>query len=211
MMCATVLVRLPPAYFDPAQETRVFPVIETLHGSPGHVEQWLGKLRLGGVLDQAVAAHRMAPAIVVSPDMNTPDSTDRECVDGGPGQLASETWASQDVPYWVEHTLRPGCCPRPWSGSPVPHPGSRRPDRVSVAARTGPPPDTGRSSVRPGSFDHQAPSTTREQLAEEGAAQEVASRSSPGSAPSVWPVASRAGTIIRDTSDAGGRSVRSGW
>jgi S-formylglutathione hydrolase FrmB len=103
---ASVLVRLPPAYFDPANAGRTFPVIETFHGSPGHAEQWLGKLRLGTAIDQAVAAHRMAAAIVISPDMNYPDATDRECVDGGAGRPALETWAAQDVPDWAGHTFR---------------------------------------------------------------------------------------------------------
>jgi enterochelin esterase-like enzyme len=103
---ATVLVRLPPAYFDAARSGQTFPVIETFHGSPGHVQQWLGKLRMGSVLDQAVAARRIAPAIIVSPDMNYPDDTDRECVNGTNGQPALETWATQDVPAWVERTFR---------------------------------------------------------------------------------------------------------
>lgn len=103
---ATVLVRLPSAYFDPGHRNDTFPVIETFHGSPGHVEQWLGKLHLGNVLDRAVTAHRIAPAIVVSPDMNYPDAADRECVDGGRGRPALETWATQDVPDWVERTFR---------------------------------------------------------------------------------------------------------
>jgi len=104
---APVLVRLPPEYFAPGQEARRFPVIETFHGSPGHEEQWLGKLRLGHVLDEAVAARRMSPAIIVSPSMNYPDDrTDRECVDGGPGRPALETWAAVDVPDWVARSFR---------------------------------------------------------------------------------------------------------
>jgi enterochelin esterase-like enzyme len=102
----SVLVRLPPTYFAPANAHRTFPVIETFHGSPGHAPQWLGKLRLGDVIDRRVAAHRIADAIVVSPDMNYPDQQDRECVDAGPGQPALETWAAEDVPDWVTHTFR---------------------------------------------------------------------------------------------------------
>jgi enterochelin esterase-like enzyme len=103
---STVLVRLPPAYFDPRQATRRFPVIETFHGSPGHAPQWIGKMRLGTVLDAAAAAHQIADTIVVSPNMNYPTDGDRECVDSGDGQSKLETWATQDVPAWVDQTFR---------------------------------------------------------------------------------------------------------
>jgi S-formylglutathione hydrolase FrmB len=101
---AEVLVRLPAAYFDPGQAGRRFPVIETFHGMPGHAPQWLGKLRIGERLDELVAAGGISPAIIVSPDLNYPDQTDSECVDGGRAQL--ETWATTDVPDWVGRTFR---------------------------------------------------------------------------------------------------------
>ncbi|HEY6796673.1 MAG TPA: alpha/beta fold hydrolase [Kineosporiaceae bacterium] len=101
---AEVLVRLPAAYFDPAQATRRLPVIETFHGMPGHAPQWLGRLRLGELLDRQAAARRTAPAIIVSPDMNYPDQADSECMNSG--RAALETWATQDVPEWVARTFR---------------------------------------------------------------------------------------------------------
>ena len=103
---APVLVRLPAAYFDPAWSARRFPVIETFHGAPGHAEQWLAKLHLGQALERSEQEGRIAPAIVVSPSMNYPTDGDRECVDAGPSGPALETWATQDVPDWVEHTFR---------------------------------------------------------------------------------------------------------
>ena len=57
-------------------------------------------------LDAAAAAHQVVDAIVVSPDMNYPTDGDRECLNGGPGQPMLETWATQDVPAWVERMFR---------------------------------------------------------------------------------------------------------
>jgi enterochelin esterase-like enzyme len=101
-----VLVYLPAAYTDRKQATRRFPVIETFHGYPGRPEQWLDSMALGEALDQEVALGRTAPAIVVSPQLEIPPGRDTECVDGGAGEPAMETWLTTDVPTWVAHTFR---------------------------------------------------------------------------------------------------------
>ncbi|MBC7373265.1 MAG: esterase, partial [Frankiales bacterium] len=59
-------VYLPDAYF--ASTTTQFPVIEVLSGSPGNPAQMLSQLHLAAVADEAIAAGRMAPTVLVVPD-----------------------------------------------------------------------------------------------------------------------------------------------
>ncbi|WP_433796349.1 alpha/beta hydrolase [Actinoplanes sp. CA-252034] len=100
-----MLVYLPAAYFDPAQQTVEFPVIEALHGYPGTPETWVRRLDIAGHLDREIAAGRMAPTVVLLP-RQTPDRLlDTECLDltGGP---KAETYITQDVPAWALANLR---------------------------------------------------------------------------------------------------------
>lgn len=102
----TVIVRLPPGYTDPANAGVRYPVIETFQGYPGRPEQWIGPMRLGQVLDDAVTARRIGPAIIVSPQTEIPAGVDTECVNGSPGRPQLETWLTRDVPDWVARTFR---------------------------------------------------------------------------------------------------------
>jgi enterochelin esterase-like enzyme len=101
-----VVVYLPEGYTDPAQAHRRYPVIETFHGYPGTPEQWLDSMNLGQVLDAQAAGGQMSPVLVVSPQLEIPKGRDTECVDGGRGQPAVETWLTTDVPNWVARTFR---------------------------------------------------------------------------------------------------------
>ncbi|HEY6796565.1 MAG TPA: alpha/beta hydrolase-fold protein [Kineosporiaceae bacterium] len=100
---ADVLVQVPAAYFDPAQAKHRFPVIEAFHGYPGRPQQWVQGMGLGRVLAEGAAAHRMAEAIIVVPDVQLPVGTDSECVDAA---VRVETWAAVDVPGWLVATFR---------------------------------------------------------------------------------------------------------
>ena len=100
-----VLVTLPPGY-DPADATTSYPVLETFSGYPGSVSQWVKTMRLQSALAEQVAAHRMRPAIVVSPQLEVPPGTDTECVDGGPAGPAVETFVTRDVPDWIATHFR---------------------------------------------------------------------------------------------------------
>ena len=101
-----VIVSLPPSYRDPSARNRRYPVIETFHGYPGTPRQWLESMALPQVLDSESAARRVAPALVVAPQTEIPPGRDTECVNGGPGFPAVETWLTQDVPDWVVRTFR---------------------------------------------------------------------------------------------------------
>jgi enterochelin esterase-like enzyme len=101
-----VLVELPETYRHPSARQRRYPVIETFHGYPGTPGQWLDSMGLGQVLDSESAAGRVAPALVVAPQIEIPPGRDTECVDGGAGLPALDTWLTQDVPDWVVRTFR---------------------------------------------------------------------------------------------------------
>src|SRR6185312_2239300 len=92
-----IVVELPQGYTDRSQANRRYPVIETFHGYPGTPQQWLNNMALGQVIEGEVAAHRMAPTMIVAPQLEIPPGRDTECVDGGRGLPAVETWVSTDV------------------------------------------------------------------------------------------------------------------
>jgi enterochelin esterase-like enzyme len=99
-----VLVLLPAGY-DPTSPRR-YPVIEALHGIPGSAASWVRGMRLGQALDSTVAAHGIAPSLVVLPQVNFPLALDGECVDGPPGTPQVETWLATDVPRFLASHFR---------------------------------------------------------------------------------------------------------
>ncbi|HET9655472.1 MAG TPA: alpha/beta hydrolase-fold protein [Kineosporiaceae bacterium] len=103
---AEVMVGLPAGYADAANQNVRYPVLETFHGYPGAVSQWLGSMDLGGAIDSAVAQHKMSDVVIVSPTIEVPAGRDTECVNGNPGDPQVETWLTQDVPNWMAQTFR---------------------------------------------------------------------------------------------------------
>lgn len=95
-----VLVYLPPGY-DPSGATR-YPVIMALHGFPGYPAVYFHELHIDQTVDELTAAHRIRPAILVIPQINSPGPLDTECVDApnhtGP---QDETWLARDILSWV--------------------------------------------------------------------------------------------------------------
>lgn len=94
----TVLVWLPRGY-NPASQHR-YPVIMALHGYPGRPSSNVKYVQLNATLDKLTAEHKIAPSILVMPQINTPETYDTECLNI-PGGPQVETWLSQDVPDWV--------------------------------------------------------------------------------------------------------------
>ncbi|MYS82524.1 alpha/beta hydrolase [Embleya scabrispora] len=108
------IVYLPAAYFDPAQPTRRFPVIELFHGRPGGPHNWERHLHMAHALDTEIAAGRMRPVIVVATtDDDGPH--DQECVDAVRG-VQDETYLAVDVPAALTQHFRVMEQPRSWAG-----------------------------------------------------------------------------------------------
>ena len=105
-LSGTVVVQLPPGYRDAGSSRTRYPVLETFHGYPGAPRQWIDTMGLGGAVSQAVAARRIRPVLIVSPQLEIPGGVDTECVNGQPGSPQLETWVTKDVPAWVANTFR---------------------------------------------------------------------------------------------------------
>ena len=104
---AAVMIQLPVGYSDPTNLSRRYPVLETFHGYPGDISQWIDSMDLGGAVQAAVAQRQMSDVIIVSPSIEVPRGRDTECVNGPTAATPQvETWLTQDVPNWVLHTLR---------------------------------------------------------------------------------------------------------
>ena len=101
-----VVVQLPPGYTNPGNAGLRYPVMETFQGYPSTPEQWIGTMGLGAALAQEVAAKRMRPVLIVSPQLEIPVGVDTECVNGTGGNPQVETWLARDVPNWVAQTFR---------------------------------------------------------------------------------------------------------
>jgi len=101
-----VSVQLPSDYTATNHAKLRYPVIEAFQGYPDGPKSWIAGMQLGGMIRQQVDAHRMAPTVVVSPQVEFPGGVDTECVNGVAGRPQVETWLAQDVPNWVTHTFR---------------------------------------------------------------------------------------------------------
>jgi enterochelin esterase-like enzyme len=107
---AHVEVELPPGYTLPAQRHRRYPVLEAFHGYPGAPAQWIDSMALGEALQAESRQHRVAPTLVVAPQIEVPPGRDTECVDPSSDRASAgakiETWLTRDVPAWVARTFR---------------------------------------------------------------------------------------------------------
>lgn len=98
-----VLVHLPAGYQPTAK--RDYPVIMGLHGFPGGPQSFV-EYNFLSTIDQLTAEHRLAPSIVIIPQLNLPESIDTECLNGPPGDPQAETWLTSVVPNWAIAHLR---------------------------------------------------------------------------------------------------------
>lgn len=99
-----VSVVLPRSYESSPQKR--YPVIVAFHGYPGTPSGWTKTMGVMDKMDEAVAQHRMAEAIIVVPQINTPLGRDGECVDGPKGTPQLETWLMKDAPGFARTHLR---------------------------------------------------------------------------------------------------------
>jgi hypothetical protein len=99
------LVYLPPQYAAPTYQRKGFPVIEAIPGSPGRPSDYIDGIQADVQLDQAIAAHKIPPAIVVFPASNRSFFRSLECADTADG-YRDETYLTTDVHDWVTRTLK---------------------------------------------------------------------------------------------------------
>ncbi|RLP77855.1 hypothetical protein D9V32_00525 [Mycetocola tolaasinivorans] len=98
-------VYLPPDYDKPGN-TKRYPVIYALHGSPGSAADWFAGGRIDVTLEELIKSGQFPKAIVVAPDLNAGParrSTEPLNFPGGP-QI--EDYMVKDVVGWADKTLR---------------------------------------------------------------------------------------------------------
>ncbi|MGG5261088.1 alpha/beta hydrolase [Phycicoccus avicenniae] len=107
-----VLVELPPGY-DPSSR-RTYPVVVGLHGFPAVPSSYVYS-DIVGAEDRQATAHRIAPAVVVIPQINAPERYDSECVDAAGGAPRVDSWLTSELPRWVVAHLRVRTDRRSWA------------------------------------------------------------------------------------------------
>ncbi len=93
----TVLIYLPPQYFQPAYRTYRFPVIELIHGQPGEPQDWVNVVGVQTILRNLVNAGQAKPAVLVMPDANGGIRISEQCLNqvDGPQDM---TYLGIDLP-----------------------------------------------------------------------------------------------------------------
>ncbi|MBV9382585.1 MAG: hypothetical protein JOY82_10970 [Streptosporangiaceae bacterium] len=109
----TVIVYLPPQYFQPAYKHYKFPAIELLHGSPGQPVTWVNVLGLVPTYQSLLARNEAAPAVLVMPDTNGGLQYGLQCLND-PHGLQDMTFVAREVPQWVYTNLRVQSLGRDW-------------------------------------------------------------------------------------------------
>jgi enterochelin esterase-like enzyme len=87
---------LPPGYASGESSATRYPVVEAFDGFPGSPNFWLKTMRVQEVLDQEIAAGRMAPTVVIFPYQTQNPAIDTECVDAV-GGAKFDTFLTTDV------------------------------------------------------------------------------------------------------------------
>jgi enterochelin esterase-like enzyme len=100
-----ILVWTPPGYGSPAEVNRTYPVVELLPGYPGSPSTWFHAVRGVAALQDAMAAGRAQPFILVAPTMTVEPGRDTECVDFPAGPRV-QTWLADDVRAAVTSAFR---------------------------------------------------------------------------------------------------------
>lgn len=92
----SVLVWLPPQYFEPAYAHTDFPVVELFSGTPGTPQTWLQGMQAPLVVTRLMQAHRAHPFILVAAAINVDRGHDPDCSDIAHGPKVA-TWLTSDV------------------------------------------------------------------------------------------------------------------
>ena len=107
------LVWLPPQYDDPRYRTKLFPVLELLHGDPGGPRSWTNGLNLVAVLDKEYANGTTMPMVVVMPDING-GFHGQQCLNAVTGPKL-DTYLTNDIPAGLAAQVRVAPPGRHWA------------------------------------------------------------------------------------------------
>lgn len=94
---------LPPAYDNPANRSRRYPVLYLLHGSPGRPDDWIEGMHVAQMEDQGVAIGALPPMIIVMPEGNGGVWRDSQYVNTVGGFRAEDLIVHDVVRYVDSH------------------------------------------------------------------------------------------------------------
>ncbi|MBR7835873.1 hypothetical protein KDL01_21545 [Actinospica durhamensis] len=109
----TVVVWLPPQYFEAAYAHTDFPVVQLLSGTPGTPQTWLSGMQAPLALTRLVNAGRAHPFILVSAAINVDPGHDPDCSNIPKGPKVA-TWLTTDVRQLVLSSFRASPSRKAW-------------------------------------------------------------------------------------------------
>jgi enterochelin esterase-like enzyme len=101
----TVLVYLPPQYFQAQYATYRFPVLELFPGFPGEPQDWINVLGVTTSLDTLVRDGLARPVVLVMPDTNGDRQRMMQCLNIPRGPQDA-TFLAVDVPTYIAKEIR---------------------------------------------------------------------------------------------------------
>jgi enterochelin esterase-like enzyme len=101
----TVLIFLPPQYFQAAYANYRFPAVELFPGYPGEPADWINMMGVNSNLDAIVSDGLAKPAVLVMPDIEGNRHRSLQCLNL-PHSIQDATYLARDVPNFVAHNLR---------------------------------------------------------------------------------------------------------
>jgi enterochelin esterase-like enzyme len=101
----TVLVYLPPQYFQPSYARRRFPAIELITGFPGQPQDWINVVGITQTYLTLLHDGVVRPAVLVMPNANGGPRVSLQCLNVRHGPQDA-TFLAEDVPSALSHALR---------------------------------------------------------------------------------------------------------
>jgi enterochelin esterase-like enzyme len=105
LVTRTVLVYLPPQYFQPAYAHRRFPAIELITGFPGQPQDWINVVGITQTYLTLLHDGVVKPAVLVMPNANGGPRVSLQCLNVRHGPQDA-TFLAEDVPSALSHSLR---------------------------------------------------------------------------------------------------------
>ena len=109
----TVLVYLPPQYFQPAYARSRFPAIELITGFPGQPQDWINVVGITQTYLTLLHDGVVKPAVLAMPNANGGPRVSLQCLNVRHGPQDA-TFMGVDVPNALSHTLRVVPSGRAW-------------------------------------------------------------------------------------------------
>ena len=101
----TVLIYLPPQYFQPAYARASFPAIELIPGFPGQPQDWINVVGITQAYLTLLHDGAVKPAVLIMPDANGGPRVSLQCLNVRHGPQDA-TFLAMDVPRALSRSLR---------------------------------------------------------------------------------------------------------